>query len=371
MVFHALKIKDIRRETADCMSLAFDVPDVLRADFRFREGQYLTLKTELGGVEVRRSYSICSSPFDNELRVAIKKVPDGIFSTFANDVLKKGDSLEVAAPDGRFYVKNEEKTAKIALNTEGVLLPNHYVLIAAGSGITPILSILKTVLQRESDCRVTLIYGNKNAASVIFREEIEGLKNKYVARLQVFHVLSRERMDADLLRGRIDSAKMTLFLDKILSLPSGGASNEILQTQFFICGPEEMINDVRTVLEAQGFDKKRIHFELFGTNRKAKTVREEADKIIAKASILLDSVSFEVPMREGEAVLDAALRVGADLPFACKGGVCCTCRAKLTEGVVEMAVNYALDHEEVEAGFILTCQAIPKTNTLTVNFDLK
>ena len=358
MQFFPLKIKNLRHETSDCVSIAFDVPDPIKPNFNFVQGQYLTLKTSIGGEEIRRSYSICSSPCDDELRIAVKRVEGGIFSTFANQKLKNGDILEVAAPDGRFY---PTKTAY----TE--IAQKHYVLIAAGSGITPILSILKTVLKTEPESEVTLIYGNRNTVSIIFREDIEGLKNKYMERLRVFHVLSRERMDSDLFHGRIDSIKIKQIFDKIPDILRGGQ-----MTQFFICGPEDMINDVRNALIVRSFDRHNIHFELFGTNKKAAVINHSlAEKVISIATIRLDGVSFDVPIHEGEAVLDAALAVGADLPFACKGGVCCTCRAKLTEGEVEMDVNYALDPEEVEAGFILTCQSKPKTDRITVNFDIK
>jgi ring-1,2-phenylacetyl-CoA epoxidase subunit PaaE len=362
MIFHKLKIKDIRQETADCVSIAFDIPPSSRdkvpqyqSDFSYIQGQYLTLKAHIGGEEVRRSYSICSAPYENELRIAIKKVEGGLFSTFANEKLKKGDIVEVAPPDGRFFPKKSPPLG----GTEGGL-----VLIAAGSGITPIFSILKTILKEEPETKITLIYGNKNAASVIFREAIEGLKNKYMSRLSVFHVLSREKVDAELLHGRINAAKMSDFIAKMPEILRGSA--------YFICGPEDMIQDVKSVLIEKGIDKKDIHFELFGTNKShQKREIKTAENIISTAKITLDGIAFDVPIHEGEAVLDAALRMGADLPFACKGGVCCTCRAMLTEGSVDMEVNYALDPEEVERGFILTCQAVPKTPHLAVSFDVK
>jgi ring-1,2-phenylacetyl-CoA epoxidase subunit PaaE len=362
MIFYPLKIKDIKKETADCVSILFDVPPQYFETFAFKQGQYLTLKAHVEGEEIRRSYSICSAPFENEMRIAIKKIEGGIFSTYANDKLKKGDTIEVAPPDGRFNTILNFNHKK------------HYVLIAAGSGITPILSILKSVLKEEPQSEVTLIYGNKNAASVIFREEIEGLKNKNMQRLRVFHVLSRERVDAELLHGRIDASKMKAFIEK---MPEILLRNEIPTksgrgSEYFLCGPEDMINDIRQVLAENNIDTKHIHFELFGTN---KTKRNHAvissEKVVSTATIKLDGISFDVSIHEGEAVLDAALRMGADLPFACKGGVCCTCRAKITEGVVDMEVNYALDHDELERGYILTCQSIPKTARVVIDFDVK
>jgi ring-1,2-phenylacetyl-CoA epoxidase subunit PaaE len=362
MIFHTLKIKEIRKETTDCVSILFDIPEHLTPNFVFKQGQYLTLKANVGGEEIRRSYSICSAPFENELRIAIKKVEGGKFSTYANKKLKKGDTLEVAPPDGRFNTLLNFNNKK------------HYVLIAAGSGITPILSILKSVLKEEPQSEVTLIYGNKNAASVIFREEIEGLKNKNMQRLRVFHVLSRERVDAELLHGRINASKMKAFIEK---MPEILLRNEIPTksgrgSEYFLCGPEDMINDIRQVLSEHHIDTKNIHFELFGTNKKNHTHAViSTEKVVSTATIKLDGISFDVPIHEGEMVLDAALRMGADLPFACKGGVCCTCRAQITEGVVEMEVNYALDHDELERGYILTCQSIPKTARLVIDFDAK
>jgi ring-1,2-phenylacetyl-CoA epoxidase subunit PaaE len=362
MNFFPLKIKEIRKETADCVSVLFDIPEHLAPNFTFKQGQYLTLKTTVDGEEIRRSYSICSAPFENELRIAIKHVEGGLFSTYANKKLKKGDTLEVAKPDGRFNTILNFNNKK------------HYVLIAAGSGITPILSILKSILNEEPQSEVTLIYGNKNATSVIFREEIEGLKNKNMQRLRVFHVLSRERVDSELLHGRINAAKMKDFIGKVpeILLRNKIPTEAGMGNEYLLCGPEDMINEVREVLNSFKIDTRNIHFELFGTNKiKHEKAVITTEKVVSTATIKLDGISFDVPIHEGEMVLDAALRMGADLPFACKGGVCCTCRAKITEGVVEMEVNYALDHEEVERGYILTCQAIPKTARVVIDFDVK
>lgn len=354
MKFYPLKISDIRRETSDCVSIAFDVPDHLLEAFRFTQGQFLTLRTKVGSEEIRRSYSLCSSPLEHVCRIAVKKVGGGVFSTFANEHLKKGDILEVALPDGRFFPLDSD-----------IKSGDHYVLFAAGSGITPIMSILKTILRKSPDTRATLFYGNKNAASVIFREEIEGLKNLHLGRLRVVHILSRERMDTEWQRGRMNTERMEAIFEKAPDVLEGD--------HFFICGPEEMTADVRNALEKHGISKSKIHFELFGTDKKApkKQVEAVSDAVIAHAEIRLDGVQFDVPIHEGQTILDASQAVGADLPFACRGGVCCTCRAKLTEGEVEMELNYALDPHEVEAGFILTCQARPKSARLKVDFDTK
>jgi ring-1,2-phenylacetyl-CoA epoxidase subunit PaaE len=353
MNFYPLKIKEIRKETADCVSILFESSG--SADFKFTPGQYLTLKANIGGEELRRSYSICAAPYENELRIAVKKVEGGKFSGFANEKLRKGDVLEVAQPEGRFFPKDKTLETKCG---------QHYVLVASGSGITPIVSILKAILKNEPQSQVTLIYGNKNAASVIFREEIEGLKNKNMGKLRVFNVLSRERVDSEWLHGRIDKQKMAIFLEKIPEILKADA--------FFLCGPQDMIHDVRELLSEHHIENDRVHFELFGTTKtkRAQTV-VSTENIVSVATIKLDGISFEVPIREGEVVLDAALRLGADLPFACKGGVCCTCRAMLTQGTVDMEVNYALDHHELERGYILTCQALPKTPNLMIDFDIK
>jgi ring-1,2-phenylacetyl-CoA epoxidase subunit PaaE len=354
MKFYTLKIAEIRRETADCVSIAFEVPTDLRPVFTFTQGQYVTLRTYMDNEEIRRSYSLCTAPQEGELRVAVKKVEGGVFSTFANEMLRKGDVLEVAPPEGRFFPQNI------------VLAPlDHCVLFAAGSGITPILSIVKSVLISAPSTRITLFYGNKNAASVIFREEIEGLKNRYMGRLQVVYILSRERVDTAWQHGRIDEPRMELLVEKIPDILHGD--------HFFVCGPEAMTIAVRETLEKHGVSKAKIHFELFGAGKKETGGASVAvsETVVAHAEIRLDGVLYDVPIHEGQSVLDAAMAAGADLPFACKGGVCCTCRAKLTEGKVSMEVNYALDPHEVEAGYILTCQAQPTTKTIKVDFDTK
>ncbi|MCB0524991.1 MAG: phenylacetate-CoA oxygenase/reductase subunit PaaK [Lewinellaceae bacterium] len=354
MKFYSLHISDIRQETPECVSIAFEVPKDLQSEFQYRQGQHLTVRMQMNGEEVRRSYSLCSSPLEEGWRIAVKKVEGGVFSTFANEQLKKGDLLEVAAPDGRFFPENLDIKAG-----------DHVVLFAAGSGITPVISIIKSLLVSNPDCQISLIYGNKNAASVIFLEEIEGLKNRYLGRFQVFHVLSRARTDVDWQRGRIDQERLQLIFKKMPDLLEGN--------HYFICGPEEMLLSVRESLEKNGISKSNIHFELFGTGKvgEKKKAAVVSENIVAQAEIRLDGLRFDVPIHGGEVVLDAALAAGADLPFACKGGVCCTCRAKLVEGEVDMEVNYALDPEEVEAGFILTCQATPKTKSLKIDFDTK
>lgn len=356
--FHKLIVKEVRQETDDCVSVAFEVPKELSESFSFIQGQYLTIKTVLDGEEVRRSYSICTAPQDDDLRVAIKQVPDGRFSTFANQELEAGTMLEVLEPAGRFYTHLDPHHQK------------HYVGIAAGSGITPIISILKTVLQAEPQSHFTLFYGNKGADSIIFREELEALKNKYLGRLSIHHVFSREQLESDMFYGRIDGEKAAAFFSKILHTD--------MVDDVFLCGPEPMIMGVRDQLESMGIEENKLHFELFTSSV---ALQEQANKkraersarqasFDAEVTLQLDGLTIAFPMQpQDNSVLDAALRAGVDLPFACKGGVCCTCRAKLESGEVDMLVNYALEPDEVEAGYILTCQALPKTEKLFINFD--
>jgi ring-1,2-phenylacetyl-CoA epoxidase subunit PaaE len=354
--FHKLAVKDIQRETAGCVSIAFDVPEALQADFAFEQGQNITIRTILDGEEIRRSYSICTAPFEKELRVAVKKVEQGKFSTWANEQLSVGDVLEVLPPTGRFNTTLSSSNKK------------NYLAIAAGSGITPIISIIKTTLQAEPQSRFTLVYSNRSRASIIFFEELEGLKNKYLERFSFINILSREKTDAPVNFGRIDTDKLNAL---------GRLINYAATDEVFICGPEEMIFCAKDFLEQQGMDKKKIHFELFAApgkkNVAAKTTTEAKDnKPKSRITVKLDERSFDFDLGfDGDSILDAAMKEGADLPFACKGGVCCTCKAKLMEGEVEMEVNYGLEHEEVEQGFILTCQARPVTEKVVVDFDIK
>jgi ring-1,2-phenylacetyl-CoA epoxidase subunit PaaE len=355
-MFHKLRIKNIRLETPDCVSIAFEVPAALSKTFEYEAGQYLTLKHIIDGVDFRRSYSICSSPIETELRIAIKKVPFGKFSTFANEFLKEGDFLDVMPPNGRFKAICAANNAK------------KYVGIAAGSGITPILSILKTVLGTEPNSHFTLIYGNKKRTSIIFKEAIEALKNLYMQRLSVYHVLSQEMTDAALLSGRIDAQKVNHFCEKIIKIAE--------VDDFYLCGPEEMTQLAITSLENQGVEKSKIHFELFtSASAKKQVFKPQIDldnSPKSEVTVRLDGSAFKMQLAyEGENILDEAMRNGADLPYACKGGVCCTCKAKLVEGEVHMTVNYGLEKDEIAAGFILTCQAHPRSEIVVVDFDLK
>ncbi|HEY4286912.1 MAG TPA: 1,2-phenylacetyl-CoA epoxidase subunit PaaE [Puia sp.] len=361
--FRTLQIEDVRRETEDCVSIAFTVPPEFREEFRFLQGQNVTVRLRIAGEEVRRSYSICSSPLDDELRIAIKKVPSGVFSTYANEQLQKGHQLEVLPPTGKFYTELRAENRK------------RYLAFVAGSGITPVLSLIKTTLAVEPNSHFTLVYGNRNRQTILFREELEALKNRYMNRLSLHHVLSREQMDVPLNQGRIDAEKCTSLCGRLIDLSS--------VDEVFLCGPGEMIFAVKDWLEQQGVAGKKIHFELFHTQTGEPVVGGRvvdgkanegggSDAAVSRVTVRLDGVSheFDLPY-DGESVLDAALMQGADLPFACKGGVCCTCRAKLVEGEVEMEVNYALEADELAAGFILTCQSHPRTEKIVVDFDTK
>lgn len=358
--FHELEVKDVREETSDTVSVAFNVPEELSDAFSFIQGQYITLRAEINGEDVRRSYSICSAPKEGELRVAIKKVDGGKFSTYANEELKAGDVLKVMTPQGRFHTELDQNNTK------------HYVAFAAGSGITPVMSIMKSVLTEEPKSNFTLFYGNKNTGSIIFKEDIEDLKNAYVDRLSVYHVLSRENPGADLFYGRIDEEKCGRFCQMLFD-PAG-------VDEYFLCGPEAMIKLVTNELEAQKVDKKKIHYELFtspdqpnaaqhATSRKKwKSTGEKVDS--AEVKVIVDGEESIINIAsDGDSILDAALKAGVDVPFACKGAVCMTCRGKILEGDAEMEKNYALLDEEVEQGYILTCQSHPRSKNVTVSFD--
>ena len=352
--FHTLKIKEVRKETADCVSIAFEIPADLKNIFTYTQGQNITLRKTLNGEEVRRSYSLCSSPLEDDYRIAVKAVPGGSFSSFATLQLKAGDAIEVMPPTGSFNTPLSSSNKK------------KYIAFAAGSGITPILSIVKTTLATEPDSSFTLVYGNKNSQSIMFKEELEGLKNKYMSRFSLVHVLSREVTDATINTGRIDATKCNDLFTKHVSITAD---------EFFICGPEEMIFCVRDYLLSKNIPKDKIHFELF-TSSAAKPVLAQVTQQAstnANASIvtvILDGRTFSFELAyKGQSILDAALKQGADLPYSCKGGVCSTCRAQVTHGEVEMDVNYALDDNEVADGFVLACQSHPKTSAVTIDFD--
>ena len=354
--FHPLRVREVRRETADCVSLALEVPATLTEQFRFTQGQYLNVRRELAGSEVRRSYSICSGLDDGELRIAVKEVPEGLFSAWANRALAAGGTLEAMPPEGRFFVPLDAEHAK------------HYVAFAAGSGITPVLSLARTTLAKESGSRFTLVYGNRNLAAVIFNEALEDLKDQYLARFALYHVFSREVQAIELFNGRVDSAKVGRFLDTLI--PPGSID------EAFVCGPASMGDEVKAVLEARGVPAAHIHLERFGAppggpvTRKSRPASEAAAPRPANVTVIADGMRYDLDLpEEGQSILDAALKAGADLPYACKAGVCCTCRAKLIEGEVRMDANYTLEAAEVKAGYRLTCQSHPITARVVLDFD--
>jgi len=357
--FRPLTISDIRNETGDCISVSFHIPDEWKDEFRFRAGQNITIRSIVGGEEIRRSYSICSSPLENELRVAIKKMESGKFSTHAHAFFKPAQVLDVLAPTGNFILPLQPSNKK------------HYVAFAAGSGITPVISILKTVLKEEPLSRFTLVYGNRDHSSVIFREVLMALKNSYPERFQLIPVFSREKMDAPVFEGRINAGKCELIFKQIVPMAP--------DQEYLLCGPAPMIFEVRDWLLAQKVQEKKIHFELFSdpgqsglVPDKTSNVKKETSKEKSLVTIRLDGLStdYEIPL-EGPTILEAAIQGGADLPYACRAGVCASCRAKLVEGKVTMEQNYALAEEELEEGFILACQAHPASEKLVIDFDIR
>ncbi|MCZ8181426.1 MAG: phenylacetate-CoA oxygenase/reductase subunit PaaK [Beijerinckiaceae bacterium] len=351
--FHALPIREIRRETPDAVSIAFAVPEDLAGAYRFEQGQYLTLRAVIEGEDLRRSYSICTGEDEGELRVAIKEVEGGAFSTFANRALQPGATLEVMTPMGRFGVASREGKG------------GHLVFFAAGSGITPILSIIRTRLAKDPDCRLTLFYGNRNSAGILFREQLEDLKDRHLGRLSVHHILSREAQDIDLLNGRMTPEKIALLVKTLGGIE---AIDDV-----YLCGPAEMIAGAKAVLAELGASPERIHVELFTSNAprlagaKPKPAGSAAKGI--PLSLTHDGQSHAISLQPGETVLEAAERAGLDVPYSCRGGMCCTCRAKVTDGDAAMDVNFSLEPWEVEAGYVLACQCRPTGDRLSVDFD--
>jgi ring-1,2-phenylacetyl-CoA epoxidase subunit PaaE len=362
-VFHPLPVATVERLTDDSVAITFDVPDDLAGQYRFTPGQHLTLRCELAGDDVRRNYSICAPATTGPLRVAVKRLPGGVFSTFALERLRPGDTIEVMTPSGRFTVPLDPAQAK------------HYCALAAGSGITPVLSILATALEVEPGSRATLVYGNRTSRSIMFLEELADLKDRYLERFCVLHVLSRERQEAELLNGRIDAGKLKVLLDTVVPPET--------VDEWFLCGPAEMIETARSTLTDRGVDLAHVHRELFHVGpappRRPVEPGEEAAPGVrgvpgedgtAEVTILLDGRASTFTLAPwADPILDAALAVRSDAPYACKNGMCGTCRAKLVEGDVTMDHNYALEDSELAAGFVLACQAHPRGGRVTLDFD--
>ena len=347
--FHPLRVRELRPEADDAMVVGFDVPPELADTFRFEPGQYLTLRTQAGGAELRRSYSICAAQGD-ALRVGVRRVPGGAFTTWLHGHLKAGDLIDVMPPQGRFGAALAQR-------------PRHVLAVAGGSGITPILSMLKTVLANDPQARCTLLYGNRRAASTMFKEELEDLKNRYLTRLVLHPVFSREVVDSPLHGGRLDADKIATLLR--LAGPVD---------QAFVCGPHAMNDEAEAALKAAGVAPERIHVERFGIPPTAADATLHApqagDATTAVITIVRDGLSREVAFQPSdESILAAAGRAGLDVPYSCRSGVCATCRAKVLEGRVRMDRNFALEKAELDAGFVLTCQAHPLTARVVVSFD--
>jgi ring-1,2-phenylacetyl-CoA epoxidase subunit PaaE len=349
--FHPLPVIGLDRLTDEAVAVTFAVPEQLRAVYSFAPGQHVTVRLPEG--DVRRSYSICSTPAElagtGRLRIGVKEVPGGVFSSFAVRALKAGDAVEVLPPLGHFTTAFHPGRVR------------RYAAVAAGSGITPVLSLIATGLAVEPQSEFTLVYGNRHARSVMFAEELADLKDRHPARFQLIHVLSREPGEAPLLSGRIDADRMTRLLDTLI--PAERID------EWFLCGPYAMVTQVQAVLRARGAGT--VHQELFFADDAPPPAvdRPTTADVGAEATIVLDGRSTTVTVAPGERVLDAALRVRPELPYACKGGVCSTCRAKLVSGDVTMARNYALEPDEVAAGYVLTCQSTPTTDRLTIDYD--
>ena len=349
--FHQLEIEDIYKDTKDCVVIAFNVPKDLYNEFNFKQGQYLTLKKEINGEELRRSYSLCSNPYDHQWRVAVKQIEGGRFSTFANQNLKKGDVIEVLPPEGNFYVEIDPERS------------NDLIAFAAGSGITPILSIIKAHLDKEPHSTFKLFYLNKVSESIIFSDELEELVSKYNDRFEVHHFLTQEPIDDELFCGRFSKEKIKRISSELFDIKK--------LDECFICGPEEMVFLIKEELTALGVDSNKIHFELFEVSvpKQDKNNNDLETVDNAKVTVIIDGeeITFEVP--EGTSILETAEDHDADVPFACKGGVCCTCKAKVLEGSVKMLVNYGLDDDDLENDMVLTCQSLPTSQKVVVDYD--
>ncbi|MFK7781056.1 2Fe-2S iron-sulfur cluster-binding protein [Psychroserpens sp.] len=354
--FYSLKVADIYKETEDTSVVTFDIPQDLQNTFKFRQGQHLTLKEEINGEDIRRSYSLCSSPIENQWKVAVKQIPGGKFSTYINQKLQAGNQIEVMAPTGNFGVEVQPKASK------------NYLFFAAGSGITPVLSMIKAHLKAEPNSTCKLFYVNKTAKSIIFKEELEQLRNTYFGRLEIYYFLTKERRDIELFNGRFDDVKMKVLTNTFIDIPD--------TSEVFLCGPEAMVNYVSEYLIGAGLSKDLIHYELFVTGLSEEDIKR-AERLAQQnvegieVTIVDGGKEFAFTMtKEYDNILDAALNAGADLPFACKGGVCSTCKCEVKEGEVEMKINYALDDKEVSQNLVLSCQAVPTTEKVVVDFDV-
>jgi ring-1,2-phenylacetyl-CoA epoxidase subunit PaaE len=354
-VFHPLRVAAVSPLTTESVAITFDVPEELRDAYAFTAGQHLTVRLEIEGVEVRRNYSICAAATTGPLRVAVKRLDGGAFSAYATEVLRPGDVVDVMTPTGRFFTPGDPA------------LGRRYCAVAAGSGITPVISIVATVLETEPESTVTLIYGNRTTGSVMFLDELADLKDRFPTRFRLIHVLSREQQEVELFSGRIDAAKLRLLMQNLVGPDS--------VDDWFLCGPFAMVEEARAVLLDAGVDPRRVHVELFHVEGEAPREASSAPdgtplEGSSSVTVLLDgrSSTFDLP-RGGQRILDAALEVRRDAPYACKGGVCGTCRARLVEGEVSMDRHWALEQDEIDSGFVLACQSTPVSDRVVLDFD--
>ncbi|MCX5209651.1 phenylacetate-CoA oxygenase/reductase subunit PaaK [Kitasatospora sp. NBC_00240] len=347
-VFHPLRIALVERLCEDAVAVTFDVPEALAEEFAFRPGQTLTLRLVLNGVDERRSYSICA-PAGGPLRIAVREVPGGLFSRRLVREARAGDEIEVLPPGGLFSPETD--------------IPGEHVLVAAGSGITPMLSIAGSVLAADRTSQVTLLYGNRRSDTVMFADELADLKDRYLGRFQLLHVLSRETRDAELLTGRLDPERVGALLNALVDVPE--------VDHWWLCGPFGMVTGAKELLAGLGVPAERVHQELFHADDEPVADRPEAavDGASSEVTVVLDGRGSTLALPRDRSILDGAQRSRPDLPFACKGGVCGTCRALVTEGEVEMRRNFALEEKELAEGYVLTCQARPVTDRVTVDYD--
>lgn len=353
--FHPLRIAEVRRETADAVSIRFEIPESLRDTFKFQAGQHLTLRADLGGEDVRRNYSVCVAPSENQIRIAVKQMPAGKFSVWANTALREGATIEVLPPMGRFVIP------------EGDVPTPWYVALAGGSGITPVISILKTVLETKPASRFTLLYGNRDTASIMFLEELAALKNRYLDRLEVYHFLEFEAEEIELFNGRLDRAKCEEVFSRLVDVSAVDV--------FFICGPGPMMDAAEAALLARGVSADRILIERFTTSALSAEQSARNEALQQKAAgtglvVTLDGRRLRIPFdaKKGN-ILESVQAAGLPAPYACKGGVCTTCRAKILAGTVAMKKNYGLSESEIAQGYVLTCQAVPTSDEVVLSYD--
>jgi ring-1,2-phenylacetyl-CoA epoxidase subunit PaaE len=352
--FHSLKVAEIVPETAEANSIRFEIPPELREEFAFKAGQHLTLRTIIGGEEIRRNYSLCTAPNDSDWMVTVKRIGAGLFSNWVGDQLRAGDTVEVMVPHGSFTTDFVPARSR------------HLVGIAGGSGITPVMSLIKTLLREEPNSRFTLLYGNRDSSSVIFLETLAGLKDKHLGRFEIYHFLDQEEQDIELFNGMLNRERVEEAITALVP-------DAPVVDAWFICGPGPMMDAAEAALLDRNIPKDRIHIERFTADRPTEAIAREMAQLQTQAeglrvAVTLDGRTRRVPFSQGN-ILDSARAAGLPAPFACKAGVCATCRAKVTKGKVEMAVHYGLTDEEVADGYVLTCQSVPVGDGVAVDYD--